>query len=100
MTMSHHDQSAAPEMAETPTDHTETRAAALPTSEVEAAIRAIQPLFASDGWPVQLLGVEGHFLLIRLGDGRCQGAVPWVLQKVERELMARLPEIRGVILAS
>ena len=67
--------------------------------DVEAAVRTVRAMFERDGWSLELLGTQDRFLLMRRGCGRCGGALPWALRHLEHELMARLPEMRGVILA-
>jgi len=69
-------------------------------SEVESAVQAVAPVFAKDGWCLELVEVAERYVTIRIPGNRSTGALPWVLKDLHRELRARLPQMAGVILVT
>jgi Fe-S cluster biogenesis protein NfuA len=66
--------------------------------EVEAVINEIRPLLQGDGGDIELVGIEGGVVKVRLRGAcaGCPGAQMTLKMEVERRMKARVPEIERV----
>jgi len=66
--------------------------------EVEAVINEIRPLLQGDGGDIELVGIEGGVVKVRLRGAcaGCPGAQMTLKMAVERRIKARVPEIERV----
>jgi len=66
--------------------------------EVEAVINEIRPLLQGDGGDIELVGIEGGVVKVRLRGAcaGCPGAQMTLKMAVERRMKARVPEIERV----
>jgi Fe-S cluster biogenesis protein NfuA len=66
--------------------------------EVEAVINEIRPLLQGDGGDIELVGIEGNVVKVRLRGAcaGCPGAQMTLKMAVERRIKARVPEIERV----
>ncbi|MCX5653461.1 MAG: NifU family protein [Planctomycetota bacterium] len=66
--------------------------------EVEAVINEIRPLLQGDGGDIELVGIEGGVVKVRLRGAcaGCPGAQMTLKMAVERRMKARIPEIERV----
>jgi Fe-S cluster biogenesis protein NfuA len=65
---------------------------------VEAVINEIRPLLQGDGGDIELVGIEGGVVKVRLRGAcaGCPGAQMTLKMAVERRMKARVPEIERV----
>jgi Fe-S cluster biogenesis protein NfuA len=66
--------------------------------KVEAVINEIRPLLQGDGGDIELVGIEGGVVKVRLRGAcaGCPGAQMTLKMAVERRIKARVPEIERV----
>jgi Fe-S cluster biogenesis protein NfuA len=66
--------------------------------KVEAVINEIRPLLQGDGGDIELVGIEGNVVKVRLRGAcaGCPGAQMTLKMAVERRIKARVPEIERV----
>jgi Fe-S cluster biogenesis protein NfuA len=66
--------------------------------QVEAVINEIRPLLQADGGDIELVGVEGGVVKVKLRGAcaGCPGAAMTLKMAVERRLKAKIPEITSV----
>ena len=66
--------------------------------EVEAVINEIRPLLQGDGGDIELVGIEGGVVKVRLRGAcaGCPGAQMTLKIAVERRIKAKVPEIERV----
>ena len=66
--------------------------------KVEAVINEIKPLLQADGGDIELVGVEGGVVKVRLRGAcaGCPGAQMTLKMAVERRLKAKVPEVERV----
>jgi Fe-S cluster biogenesis protein NfuA len=66
--------------------------------KVEAVINEIRPLLQGDGGDIELVGIEGGVVKVRLRGAcaGCPGAQMTLKMAVERRMKARVPEIERV----
>jgi Fe-S cluster biogenesis protein NfuA len=66
--------------------------------QVEAIINEIRPLLQGDGGDIELVGIEGGVVKVRLRGAcaGCPGAQMTLKMAVERRIKARVPEIERV----
>ena len=66
--------------------------------KVEAVINEIRPLLQGDGGDIELVGIEGNVVKVRLRGAcaGCPGAQMTLKMAVERRMKAKVPEIERV----
>jgi Fe-S cluster biogenesis protein NfuA len=66
--------------------------------KVEAVINEIRPLLQGDGGDIELVGIEGNVVKVRLRGAcaGCPGAQMTLKMAVERRIKAKVPEIERV----
>jgi len=66
--------------------------------KVEAVINEIRPLLQGDGGDIELVGIEGNVVKVRLRGAcaGCPGAQMTLKMAVERRIKARVPEVERV----
>jgi Fe-S cluster biogenesis protein NfuA len=66
--------------------------------KVEAVINEIRPLLQGDGGDIELVGIEGNVVKVRLRGAcaGCPGAQMTLKMAVERRIKAKIPEIERV----
>jgi Fe-S cluster biogenesis protein NfuA len=66
--------------------------------KVEAVINEIKPLLQADGGDIELVGVDGGVVKVRLRGAcaGCPGAQMTLKMAVERRLKAKVPEVERV----
>jgi Fe-S cluster biogenesis protein NfuA len=66
--------------------------------KVEAVINEIRPLLQGDGGDIELVGIEGNVVKVRLRGAcaGCPGAQMTLKMAVERRIKAKVPEIDRV----
>ena len=66
--------------------------------KIEAVINEIRPLLQGDGGDIELVGIEGNVVKVRLRGAcaGCPGAQMTLKMAVERRIKARVPEIERV----
>ena len=65
---------------------------------IEAVINEIRPLLQGDGGDIELVGIEGNVVKVRLRGAcaGCPGAQMTLKMAVERRIKARVPEVERV----
>jgi Fe-S cluster biogenesis protein NfuA len=66
--------------------------------EVESVINEIRPLLQGDGGDIELVGIEGGVVKVRLRGkcAGCPGAQMTLKMAVERRLKAKVPEVERI----
>ena len=66
--------------------------------KIEAVINEIRPLLQGDGGDIELVGIEGNVVKVRLRGAcaGCPGAQMTLKMAVERRIKAKIPEIERV----
>jgi Fe-S cluster biogenesis protein NfuA len=66
--------------------------------QVEAVINEIRPMLQADGGDIELVGVEGGVVKVKLRGAcaGCPGAAMTLKMAVERRLKAKVPEVERV----
>jgi Fe-S cluster biogenesis protein NfuA len=66
--------------------------------QVEAVINEIRPMLQADGGDIELVGVEGGVVKVKLRGAcaGCPGAAMTLKMAVERRLKAKIPEVERV----